>query len=739
MFSSRFSEPDHRPEIEEVRLRIFDWILVPVLLLGFVATFFGSLQAFQQKQWTFSVLYCVCYFAFAGVSIVGRSSPLVIRSLFLVLTLFVISVAILIRVGLSGIGLELLLFCCAVSSVFLGRRSGLMVAAAGVLAMVAVSVSMISGFIPFHERQLLTSLSPLAWATATVAFSMVSVALVMLPQMFLSRLKASLRQLEENTELLQQSNREMKRVIASRDEVEQALRESEEKYRILVENAGDAICIAQNGRLGFANRRLAELTEYAQEELTGILLTDLVHEDHRSMVLQRHVQRHESPTIPINYAFKIVKKSGTIAWVEVNVVKITWMGEPATLNFLRDISERVETERRLRESEENLARMKKMESLGLLAGGVAHDLNNVLSGIVSYPELLLLDLPADSKLRKPIETIQSAGERATAIVADLLTIARGVATSKEILNLNALITDFLNAPEFARLKRGHPGVKIETEFDEHLHPISGSPIHVTKLVMNLVSNAAEAIESHGCVRLSTANRYLDAPLKGYDRIDVGEYAVVSVSDDGPGITARDLDRIFEPFYSKKVMGRSGTGLGLAVVWNVVQDHGAYIDVASDRNGSRFDVYFPITRGEVADVATAPTLEAFMGTGEYIVVVDDVESQRDITRNMLEVLGYRVTTLASGEEAVDYFRHHDADLVLLDMIMDPGINGRETFERIRTLRPKQKAVIVSGFAETKEVKSAQKSGAGPYLKKPLTLRLLAQALRDALSRDREPEP
>ena len=359
--------------------------------------------------------------------------------------------------------------------------------------------------------------------------------------------------------------------------------------------------------------------------------------------------------------------------------------------------------------------------MGLLAGGVAHDLNNVLSGIVSYPELILMDLPEDSKLRKPIETMQESGHRATAIVQDLLTVARGVATTKEPLNLNDLISDYLNSPEFKKLEQFHPTVTVKTSLDTDLLNINGSHVHIRKVVMNLVSNASEAIEGSGNVTISTMNRYIDRPLRGYDDVNIGEYAVLSVSDDGSGISSDDLERIFEPFYTKKVMGRSGTGLGLAVVWNVMQDHQGYIDVKSDENGTTFELYFPITRDEISDKDLSIPIKDYKGNGETILVVDDVESQRDISCKMLDALGYKTKAVSSGEEAVEYLKEHTADLILLDMIMDPGINGLETYERIIKIHPNQKAIIVSGFAETDEVKEAQKLGAGQIHKKAVYIR------------------
>jgi PAS domain S-box-containing protein len=438
---------------------------------------------------------------------------------------------------------------------------------------------------------------------------------------------------------------------------------------------------------------------------------------------------------PYSAEYRIVRSNNDIRIVhEIGEVTVDKNGNPINLfGTVQDITDSKQTAEALRESEEKLSRAKKMESLGLLAGGVAHDLNNVLSGIVSYPELILLDLPKDSKFRKPIETMQESGHRAAAIVHDLLTVARGVATSKEPLNLNDLIDDYLHSPEFNRLKQFHPTITVKTNLDTDLFNISGSHLHVRKVVMNLVSNASEAIEGSGNVTISTMNRYVDRPLRGYDYVDIGEYAHLSVSDDGSGISSDDLERIFEPFYTKKVMGRSGTGLGLAVVWNVMQDHQGYIDVNSDENGTTFEVYFPITRDEISDKDLSIPIKDYKGNGETILVVDDVESQREISCKMLDTLGYKTKAVSGGEEAVEYLKEHTIDLILLDMIMAPGINGRETYERVIKIHPNQKAIIVSGFAETNEVKEAQKLGAGRYIKKPITLETIGLAIKEELEK------
>jgi two-component system, cell cycle sensor histidine kinase and response regulator CckA len=435
-----------------------------------------------------------------------------------------------------------------------------------------------------------------------------------------------------------------------------------------------------------------------------------------------------------NYERCFRKKNGEFFWVEINITPIF---KNRTISYSLatwvDIAERKRSEEEKRILEEKLQRSQKMESLGLLAGGVAHDLNNVLSGIVSYPELLLLDLPQNSNLRKPIITMMESGKRAVAIVQDLLTIARSVATTKKPVNLNSLIKDYLISPEFRQLEQYNPAVTFKYELDSSLLNVNGSYVHLRKILMNLVSNASEAIEKAGTVMISTSNTYLDRPLKAYDDVKTGEYAVLSISDNGTGISPGDLSRIFEPFYSKKVMGRSGTGLGLAVVWNVMREHEGYVNVISDGNGTTFDMYLPITRTDISDSDVEIPIHTLHGNGENILVVDDIESQREISCRMLEKLVYNVHTVGSGEEAVEYVKEHRVDLVILDMIMDPGINGRETYERIKKINPSQKAVIVSGFAETEDVKATMKLGAGHFIKKPFMLQTLGMAIKEELKK------
>jgi len=231
-----------------------------------------------------------------------------------------------------------------------------------------------------------------------------------------------------------------------------------------------------------------------------------------------------------------------------------------------------------------------------LAGGVAHDLNNILSGIVTYPELLAMNLDKDDPLKKSLGIIQSSGYRAAEIVQDLLTLSRRGVITREVLNLNDLVSNFLLTPEYKKILSFHPNIFVEKQIDAATPFLKGSSVHLQKTLMNLISNAAEAQPDGGIIRIKTQNRLLNNPIKGYDQVEAGNYVVLSVKDNGIGIDPEDLKRIFEPFFTKKIMGRSGTGLGMSVVWGTVQDHEGYIDIISNADkGTTFDLYFPSPR------------------------------------------------------------------------------------------------------------------------------------------------
>jgi PAS domain S-box-containing protein len=390
-----------------------------------------------------------------------------------------------------------------------------------------------------------------------------------------------------------------------------------------------------------------------------------------------------------------------------------------------DITER----HRLEEQQEQLRRDQKMKAIGLMAGGVAHDLNNILSGIISYPELLLLDLEENSKLRRPLELIRRAGLDASEVVADLLTIARGIVASREVINPNSLIADYLASPDFGQLRAQVPLIDFNTSLAPDLAKISCSPIHIRKCLMNLITNGVEAIQGTGTVSIATMNHIQNiTDFHATQNLPEGSYVKIIVSDSGSGIAPHEVDHIFEPFYTKKVIGRSGTGLGLAVVWNTMRDHGGVVSVKTDAHGTTFELFFPsVVDDRISEEPAVLDWQTLKGNGESVLVIDDDPRQREIAGSILTSLNYSVTAASSGEKAVEYMQSNIVDILVLDMIMDPGQNGRITYEKILEIHPGQKAVIASGFAEDDDVKLTLAMGAGAFVAKPYTLEQIGSAI------------
>ncbi len=387
----------------------------------------------------------------------------------------------------------------------------------------------------------------------------------------------------------------------------QKLRESEKKYRELVENANSMILRRDPaGKITFFNEYAQKFFGLSEKEILGRnIIGTIVPEkdsqgnDQREAVLEIGAHPGNTPT----HEYENIRSNGQRAWVswtnkalrdpQGNIAEILCIGN--------DVTGLREAGKEKKALEARLQRAEKMEAIGSLAGGVAHDLNNILPSLISFPDVILMDLPEDSPLRKPVLSIKRSGERAAAIAQDLLTLARRAVPVRKPVNLNEVIAEYLESPEGSKLQSDYARVQIEKDLDPALRLILGSPVHLSKTVMNLVLNAVEAISEQGRVVLSTKTAQMKEGIKGYEMIEPGDYAVLSVSDTGVGISAQDVEKIFEPFYTKKAMGRSGSGLGMAIVWRTVKDHRGYIDVQSEEGrGTTFALYFPLEKERTSE-------------------------------------------------------------------------------------------------------------------------------------------
>ena len=525
-------------------------------------------------------------------------------------------------------------------------------------------------------------------------------------------------------------------MVIERKRAEEALRQSEERFRRMADNAPlGIIVIDREGRILDVNRALLRILGSPSAEATEMinlftfppLIDSGIAGDFKKCLDEAGLFTSEHPYTS-KWGKQIYIRSHLVPIFDADQLVVGAQG------LIEDFTEYMQMEEERHHLEEHLRRVEKMEAIGTLAGGVAHDLNNVLGVLTGYAELLLLGMKKESPQRHYAANILKSSERGAAIVQDLLTLARRGVSVSEVTNLNDLVGDYLDSPEFLKLTSLYPQVRVETSFAPDLLNVIGSPVHLEKSVMNLVLNASEAMPAGGVVTIATGNRFLEKPVRGHEEMKAGDYAVLAVSDTGIGIPPEDIGRIFEPFYTKKTMGRSGTGLGLAVVWGTVKDHNGYIDVQSEVDkGSTFTLYFPVTEKSRQMKQSPASLAQFMGRGESILVVDDMPEQRELAMSLLVRVGYQVQTAASGEEALQYLQNHSVDLVILDMIMDRGLDGLETFRRILAIRPRQKAIIVSGFAETERAKKALDLGAGTFIQKPFILEKICQAIRQELDK------
>jgi two-component system, cell cycle sensor histidine kinase and response regulator CckA len=511
---------------------------------------------------------------------------------------------------------------------------------------------------------------------------------------------------------------------------------SETRYRRIFENIQDVYFeTTLDGAILEISPSVEKTSKYLQEELKKNSILDL-YEDVS--------QREETIKILFDKGYvqdreiRLVDKNGEIRFCSVNcrLVKDETNSQKI-IGVLRDISYQKAMEKEKKELEEKLNRASKMEAIGLLAGGVAHDLNNILSGVITYPELIAINLNDDDPIKKSLNIIQSSGNRAAQIIQDLLTLSRRGVITKDLINFNDLVVSFLETPEYKKILSYHPDIIVEKQINALSPYLKGSSIHLQKTLMNLISNAAEAQLDGGTICIKTENRHLDTPVKGYDNVEPGTYIVLCVKDSGTGIDPQDLQRIFEPFFTKKVMGRSGTGLGMAVVWGAVQDHDGYIDIISGHDkGTTFELYFPISDEQTEPENQKISIDTYKGNGEKIVIVDDIKEQRQIASETLEKLGYKTVSIANGEDTVEYLKKNSADLLILDMIMEPGIDGLETYRQILDFKPEQKAIIASGFSKTFQVKQTLELGAGQYLNKPYTIEKLGLAVKAELAKKKK---
>ncbi|MBN1671325.1 MAG: response regulator [Kiritimatiellae bacterium] len=378
-------------------------------------------------------------------------------------------------------------------------------------------------------------------------------------------------------------------------------------------------------------------------------------------------------------------------------------------------------------TEAQLARAKRLETAGTVAGQIAHDFNNLLTPLMAYPALIRKDLPDGAAGREILDIMEKTAHDMAHITQQLLSLSRrGHVVDEKEFDINAVVKQAV-----ALIKSGAPsGIKIDASLSGEIAPIKGGDDQVLRVLQNICQNAVDAMGDEGTLSIKTENVYLDRPVGHYDTIKNGSYVKVTVTDTGPGIPNEIKDRIFDPFFTtKKATKRRGSGLGLSVVHGIMKDHEGYVDLSSAPGaGTTFCLYFP--RPAMPEETRQPEQD-MAGGHEKILVVDDDPTQIDVNSKILASLGYEVVGVTSGEEAVEFIKTHAVDLILLDIVMPAGMDGVETYQKIKELKPDQRAIIVSAYDEHEGVAKMQRMGAGEFIRKAVTMEKLARAVRQEL--------
>ena len=525
---------------------------------------------------------------------------------------------------------------------------------------------------------------------------------------------------EAGKKRLQEIN-QLSRLISARNQAEEALRESEEKYRNLVERANDGIAIVQDNLLKYLNPRLAEIGGYTADEVIDTPFTDYVYPDELPKVVDHYNRRMAGDETVSTYETALRHRDGSKIDVEFNTGIITYQEKPAALAIIRDMTERKRLEAQLQQAQ-------KMEALGTLAGGIAHNFNNLLMGIMGNASLMVSETDSAHPNYEKLKNIEKLVDSGSKLTQQLLGYAREGRYEIIPLNLNQLMKE--TSDTFRATKKE---IRVHRELAENLFPIDADQGQIEQVLLNLYVNAADAMPGGGDLFLKTIN-VTDKDMKGRPyKPKPGNYVLLTVKDTGTGMDKRTTERVFDPFFSTKGLGK-GTGLGLASVYGIIKAHGGYIDVESKKgSGTTFKIYLPGAEKKVEMVAKSA--RQIIKGSETVLLVDDEPMVLEVGINMLKKLGYTVLEAKGGREAVKVYKANKdkIDLVILDMIM-PDRGGGETYDQMKEIDPTATVLLSSGYSIDGQATEILERGCNGFIQKPFTIKELSGRIREILEKD-----
>ena len=675
-----------------------------ILVFAFTGTFLGLFVYFpsvvlsiKEELWIVAVADTIIY-GWVVMLFLSRSFPFWVRAITFSVISYILGIILLLTIGPFGGGPVWLFAFPVIVAILLGLRFSLISLALNAGTIIIIGILLKLGHIGWNY----STINPAEkWIVIGLNFMLLN-----------SIVTISIALISEG---IQDLLKRQKSMLVS-------LQKSEQKYRILVENANDAIFVAQDGIIKFSNQKTEELTGYSVAELIKMSFVDFIHPDDKKTVVENYKSRLKDEKGANTYSFKIVQKSGFERTVHLNTVLIKWENKTATLNFLKDITQQIKMEAQLQQAQ-------KMESVGRLAGGVAHDYNNALTVITGYTELSMMEIDPNGALYADLDQVLTAAKRAKNITRQLLAFARKQTIAPKVLDLNE------NVETMLKMLQRLIGEDIDLAWlpDRRLRPVKMDPTQIDQILANLCVNARDAIENVGKITIETGMKILDkAYCSDHPEFIPGEFVWLSVSDNGCGMEKEIQDKIFEPFFTTKDVDK-GTGLGLATVYGIVKQNNGFINVYSEPGkGTMFKVYLRPNQGKPVDILEESMPEIPQGNGETILLVEDERSILKLAKKILGSLGYKVLDADTPKKAMGIAKEHPGEIHLLvtDVIM-PGMNGLELANSVQIQYPDLKRIFMSGYPANTIAHHGVLDEGALFIQKPFSKRDLTQIVRKVL--------
>jgi len=523
---------------------------------------------------------------------------------------------------------------------------------------------------------------------------------------------------------------EKKQLREEKGQAEEALRESEEKYRTILESIEDGYFeVDLTGNFKFFNDSMCKIRGYSKDELIVMNNRDYMDPETSKKVYEIFNRVYKTGESVKGVEWESIRKDGSKIYSEssISLMKDSKDQPIGFQGIVRDITERKNLEKQLIQSQ-------KMEAVGRLAGGVAHDFNNLMTIVIGNADMLLMSLTKDDPLREDVEEIKKAGGRSTSLTRQLLAFSRRQVLQPMVLNLNTVLA------ETDKMLRRLIGEDLEmaTILESELGKVNIDPGQVEQVIMNLAINARDAMPGGGKFTIETANVDLDreyAHKKGVMELQPGPYVMLAISDKGIGMDKETQSQIFDPFFTTKPKAK-GTGLGLSTVYGIVKQSGGYIWVYSEPGqGTTFKIYLPRVQGEEASLKKEPVPKELLQGSETVLMVEDDEAVRNFSKKVLKRSGYNILEAQDGEEALMVSRAHEGPihLLLTDVVM-PKMSGRELADRLQELRPETKVLFMSGYTDNAIIRHGTLRSDVNFMQKPFTPELLSQRIRRILDRE-----